>query len=1307
MPIRDKSLDDLDVRVYVDYAQERQNTLGPYTLATDGTQLDAGSAVNCIIDPVTLSVMGKPLPMTAEWNDKTTPCTGHYYRFQISDFTFSGAGGSSNWRKNDYRKTGDTYIVCNASDPLITAATVSLTQGVKRNEPLFLSYSKLAKKEQDDRPAISVYWSNATNIDRDLKLNFKHDGSCDVFRGYKNLSGTITSSSSSQTVTGISSNFTYELVSGQSLYDFYGRLLGVIDTVNSDTQLTLQSNAVNTFTGRYFTNALVIDAVTKIQISGPEKIQSFTRTESNYSKGRPISTIANPNDQYNDVFIIPCRGKELLVLTSYGLNFSISFPDLNLPDPPANVSVYNAQIPAVEPPNISSQPIITPSGTFSIQIPNGKVQFQLAKLYFLDNWNITSQRIQTASSPPALPTYLTGTLSCDYGSSTITGTGTLFTSEISAGDRIYYYDSNNLLNSIFLGIVNTVTNNTTFTLTTPAQNKLNDATFSKEAELAGTIAWTLDSQIVTGTGTNFNPEISVGDWLYTSENYLIGQVAQINSDTELELFDVATYSGSGIFWKNLNQYIERFVNPQVEFFSSVLPTSTDTLGIDYSVLDGSGNVINGGIFNSVRNEFKLQIYHYNDDDSSDTASSDKGFMFYSLDDVYLLRNLSTRDSIADITDALETLSINRQEAGQLTLNLSGRQQLLQDAGMVNPDQIANRPVKVMLEPRRFMLTGTISKSGNDVVGINTLFQSELTGYSKLYLQDGTFIGYVNNITSNTALTLVTQNANNYADVSYSDDPIYQPISLFEGYLNSPEITYIQGPNFEKYSLLGFEAIDKLQRLNQVYYSEAPNFDSINLEKIFGVNLIYAGAGNNDPNKTDLQVTDTINTYQIPINRNNSNGQYNYVANLGDNVGGYLEKLRSDYAQNFTLFCRGAWVPSQYNQNQYNNFFQFQLRDLDYIENLFDTIPMDLFLSEYDAESLFGLPIYQSYKRTIRGLKRVWERPEANRIFIIGLDKTNGSRIQYLKEDTAAQNPYYSPADRPRNWTGTVDPYVMINDKLNCNTDVVQTAEQFYARLTPGREIIEFQSDLLTTWDYTSKFVPTNRIPLLGTITYGATNQVLGSSTEFTTELQVADSIFNPQGQLIGVVESIQNNSQLTLMNVPSISDYDGGFYNDYTVYLEQYNYLDIGDLVRLYDIFGLYQDYMIIDWQCDFLQEYITDENIPVRQATYRAKQIDIPVNNPPIFSFYNQGIPADNQWIITQGYEMNYVVSASSEATEDITYSLDTYPPGMVINANSGAITWTPTSLQQNKIFDVIVLAFDGTDSSEYKFQVRTYSTL
>jgi len=610
MPIRDKILDDLDVRVYVDYAQERQNTLGPYTLATDGTQLDAGSAVNCIIDPVTLSVMGKPLPMTAEWNDKTTPCTGHYYRYQISDFTFTGTGGSSNWRKNDYRKTGDTYIVCNASDPLITAATVRLTQGVKRNEPLFLSYSKLAKKEQDDRPAISIYWSNPTNIDRDLKLNFKHDGSCDVYRGYKNLSGQITASASSQTVTGVGTNFTTELAGGQQLYNFYGRLLGQIDTISSDTSLTLTTNAASAFVGRYFTNSLVIDPVTHIQISGPNKIQSFTRTESNYSKGRPISTIANPNDQYNDVFIIPCRGKELLVLTSYGLNFSVSFPDLNLPDPPANVSVYNAQIPGIEPPNVSSQPIITPSGTFSIQIPNGKVQFQLAKLYFLDNWSITSQKITTASNPPALPTYLTGSISCDYGSSTVTGTGTNFNPEISAGDRIYYYDATNLLNSIFLGIVDTVTDDTTFTLTAPSQNKLNDATFSKEAELAGLITWTEGSSTVTGSGTNFNPEISVGDWLYSDENYLIGQVANIASDTSLTLYDNATFSGTGHYWKNLNQYVERFLNPQVEFFSSVLPTSTDTLGIDYSVLDGNGNVINGGIFNSVRNEFKLQIYHY-------------------------------------------------------------------------------------------------------------------------------------------------------------------------------------------------------------------------------------------------------------------------------------------------------------------------------------------------------------------------------------------------------------------------------------------------------------------------------------------------------------------------------------------------------------------------------------------------------------------------------------------------------------------------------------------------------------------------
>jgi hypothetical protein len=127
--------EELDLKVYVDYAQERQNRRGPFVFATDGTQLDAGTKVNCLIDPVTLSAFGLPLPMTPEW--KTT-FNGNYARFQKSDFTFVNA---IKWKNFDVLGNGDTYIISNSEIVNDQKSTVTLTNDVLRNEPLFFSYS--------------------------------------------------------------------------------------------------------------------------------------------------------------------------------------------------------------------------------------------------------------------------------------------------------------------------------------------------------------------------------------------------------------------------------------------------------------------------------------------------------------------------------------------------------------------------------------------------------------------------------------------------------------------------------------------------------------------------------------------------------------------------------------------------------------------------------------------------------------------------------------------------------------------------------------------------------------------------------------------------------------------------------------------------------------------------------------------------------------------------------------------------------------------------------------------------------------
>jgi hypothetical protein len=404
-------LENLDLRVTVDYAQERQNRKGPFVFATDGTQVDAGTKVNCIIDPVTLSVFGTPLPMTNEWKTGTGAgvSTSHYYRFQKNDFTFTSAGGANDWIDIDYYANGDAYIISGSAITARQQAPIQLTSGVSRNEPLFFSFSKLQKKNTDTAPLLKLFWVDNDNVQNNTQLHFNTDGSCTIFRGYQTLSGTVQVTNASTLLLGTNTRFLSELVIGSDIYDAYGRFLGTVIGITTDISATLGANATYDYQGA-FTDKIV-----------PLKVQSYSRTESNYSQGRPISTIVNPNDQFNDVYIVPMRGKELLVMTSYGLNFSHSFSDLNQPDPPVNISYYFTGIGATNPvdTNISSTPVILPNGDFSIVISQGKIAFQLAKLYFLSNWSIQSQPITLPVPPPAYPTALTGTIAASQGSTSI------------------------------------------------------------------------------------------------------------------------------------------------------------------------------------------------------------------------------------------------------------------------------------------------------------------------------------------------------------------------------------------------------------------------------------------------------------------------------------------------------------------------------------------------------------------------------------------------------------------------------------------------------------------------------------------------------------------------------------------------------------------------------------------------------------------------------------------------------------------------------------------------------------------------
>jgi hypothetical protein len=1281
--------EELDLKVYVDYRQERQNRRGPFIFCTDGTQLDAGTKNNCLIDPVTLSVFGLPLPMTPEW--KTT-FNGNYSRFQKSDFTF---GNPIKWKNFDVYGNGDTYIISNSEIVNDQKSTVTLTNDVSRNEPLFFSFSKLQKKNSDTGSLLTLSWSNLTNADKNTKLEFKSDGSCDVYRGFVSLSGTIIAQTTGTAITGVGTKFLTEVLPGNKIYDFYGRDLGTVASVSSDILLNLSANADYDFTGEY-------------SIGTPKKVQSYSRTESNYSQGRPISTVANPNDQYNDVYIIPMRGRDLLVLTSFGLNFCHTFTDLNVPDPPANIVAYMDDAPTIFSTNISSAPIILPSGSFKININQGKIAFQLAKLYFLSDWSIESQIISTPQTPPYLPYQNPGLISVAQNDNSVQGVDTDFETYLNIGDRISFVTNN--IGSQLLGYVDFVNNDNQFFLTSSSAYKLNNASYYADRQLTGYLSYSTSGTGLSGSSTLFSTELSIGDSLYDNNDIFIGKISSITDNTNA--YFVSNPSISGVnqtpVWKNINTYHSSIENIQYEPFGTVFPTSNEVLQLGVQITDLAGNLLP---FNDNNNKFKIKISQAAVGASAN-SSTDYSYAFYSSDMVYTLQNEYTSDNTVEIQDCLETFDIRRAETGEMSISFSARKKILEDAGMVKPDIISNRPIKVNLAPRNnIQLPGTLTVGiSSTIVGSGVNFNTLIAG-SNLYKSDGTLIGLISSIGSTTVLSL-HQNVSGVGtteyNVNWKNTPNYSEITIFEGYLDSPDVDYIQGINYDNYALLSFNAIDKKQHLNTSYFSLAPNFDNLRLDTVIKNSLEISGVMHNDANLTNLYVDPTIVTYQVPLNRNNSNGQYNFLLNLGDTTGAFIEKLRSDFAQNFTFYSKGTWLPNNLSQDAFVNQTIFRFQDLDFL--LPKQPPVKLFLDESSAYIYDGIPTYEAYKRTIRSLKKTWETPEANRIIITGLDKSDGSRIDFIKDDAVSQDPTLAPVNRPDNWLGDIYPFVLINDKLNSISDVTQTGNQFFAKLSPGREIIEFESDLLTYFDSEDQFTSPVATSLSGQISIDNTSpNVSGVSTAFLTELNVGQDLYKNDGTLIGKIKKIVDDSNLILFSNAPALEYNID-YNNYTYVLNQYQYIDIGDTITYTELDGTISEYEIIEWSLADVREYTDPElnNVIVRRANYRAKKVTIPNDLTPIFYFnFNViPIPASNQWIITSDYDLSIEVGILAAPYDTLAVTLSNQPTGMTINNQT--ITWTPSAGQANQVYEnIVITASNGTSSSTYEFSVRVYDVL
>ncbi|MET0638227.1 MAG: hypothetical protein ABWZ25_19510 [Chitinophagaceae bacterium] len=161
----------------------------------------------------------------------------------------------------------------------------------------------------------------------------------------------------------------------------------------------------------------------------------------------------------------------------------------------------------------------------------------------------------------------TGTITTINTSLTINGTGTSFTADLAAGDRIF-----NAVNNVLIGVVASVTSNTSLQLT-------NFATASLTS-----VGYKTTNAIVTGIGTIFTTELAAGDRLFNSANTYLGTIAAIINSTILTLNAVDVISASAISYKSTSATITGIGT----LFTTLLPgdlliSNNITLGVISSI----------------------------------------------------------------------------------------------------------------------------------------------------------------------------------------------------------------------------------------------------------------------------------------------------------------------------------------------------------------------------------------------------------------------------------------------------------------------------------------------------------------------------------------------------------------------------------------------------------------------------------------------------------------------------------------------------------------------------------------------------
>lgn len=297
---------------------------------------------------------------------------------------------------------------------------------------------------------------------------------------------------------------------------------------------------------------------------------------------------------------------------------------------------------------------------------------------------------------------------------------------------------------------------------------------------------------------------------------------------------------------------------------------------------------------------------------------------------------------------------------------------------------------------------------------------------------------------------------------------------------SEPIRYILAPN-DGARRVHLEARDHWKAFEHCLFSDPVPLDGQNIITAFRYLCHVAGFEDSDLDFEELD-------FDLPSSDAPSKGDWSVEIKVGDTVADWLQRLHDDYMATWFM----GWVPTA-------TGFKFRLKSP---EGLGSVPALTLYATAGDAiasgVARVNIPrhIYRAYNDEVL-------EPEANDIWVTGLDLRTRRPIQAHKANLASQDPT-TPVHLRAQWLGEIRKYGLFDPTI-CSQDALERAATIlYDRLTPYRFIAEFVSDFLIKEDGTPLWRG-DVVTLDGLGDY----RIKGFSAEYVKEPKTSDSYWRP------------------------------------------------------------------------------------------------------------------------------------------------------------------------------------------------------